>query len=151
MDNVSKSCEFPSSFLLINIQITMRVTFFWSNGFDQQMYDRRLVQFNSTPELPALPQALIYEQFRQAVLANMKGAAAPVNPVISILIQRKTLRICLCLNLEKEKNGLKLPWRIDFCPIVTSFQEQSMKGPPRALWVPEDGIEVVVYILQPTL
>ena len=79
MDNVSKSCEFPSSFLLINIQITMRITFFWSNGVDQQMYDRRLVQFNSTPELPAPPQALIYEHFKQAVLANMKGAGQPRN------------------------------------------------------------------------
>jgi hypothetical protein len=57
----------------------MRVTFFWSNGFHQQMYDRRLVQFNSTPELPSPPQALIYEHFRQAVLANMKGAGQPRN------------------------------------------------------------------------
>jgi hypothetical protein len=63
----------------------------------------------------------------------------------------KTRRICLCLNLEKEKNGWKLPWRINFCPTVMSFQEESMKGPPRAMWVPEYGIEVVVYIPQPTL
>ena len=51
----------------------MRVTFFWSNGFNQQMYDRWLVQFNATAELPASPQPFIYEHFKQAVLANMKG------------------------------------------------------------------------------
>ena len=59
--------------------MTMRVTFFWSNGFHQQMYDRRLVQFNTTAELPAPPQALIYEHFKQAVLANMKGGGQPRN------------------------------------------------------------------------
>lgn len=53
----------------------MRVTFFWSNGFHQQQYDRRLVQFSTaTPDLPAPPRAFIYEHFRQAVLANVKGA-----------------------------------------------------------------------------
>ena len=51
----------------------MRVIFFLSTGFDQQRYDGRLVQFNSTPELPAPPQGLIFEHFRQAVLANMRG------------------------------------------------------------------------------
>jgi hypothetical protein len=61
------------------MQMTMRVTFFWSNGIHQQMYDRRLVQFNDTPESPAPPQALIYEHFRQAVLANMKGAGQLCN------------------------------------------------------------------------
>src|SRR5262249_28363926 len=55
----------------------MRVMFFWSNGVDQQMYDRRHIQFSSTPELPAPPHAFIYEHFRQAVLANMKGAGQP--------------------------------------------------------------------------
>jgi hypothetical protein len=57
----------------------MRVAFFWSNGFHQQIYDRRLVQFNSTSELPPPPQAFIYKHFRQAVLANMKGACQPRN------------------------------------------------------------------------
>lgn len=79
MDNVHKSREFPSALLSVNIQTSMQVTFFWSNGVDQQMYDRRVVQFNSTVELPAPPRALIYEHFRQAVLANMKGAGQPHN------------------------------------------------------------------------
>jgi len=57
----------------------MRVTFFWSNGFHQQTYDGRLIQFNSTPELPAPPQGLIFEHFRQAVLANMRGAGQTPN------------------------------------------------------------------------
>ena len=43
-------------------------------GMYQTMYDQRLVQFISTPELPAPPQQFIMEHFRQAVLANMKGA-----------------------------------------------------------------------------
>ena len=40
---------------------------------DQQLYDGQIVQFNGTPENPAPPRALIYEHFRQAVLANTKG------------------------------------------------------------------------------
>jgi len=41
----------------------------------QQMYDRRQVQFNpATPDLPAPPDVFLLEHFRQAVLANMKGA-----------------------------------------------------------------------------
>ena len=38
----------------------------------QQMYDQRLVQFTSTPELPSSPQPLLLKHFRQVVLANMK-------------------------------------------------------------------------------
>jgi hypothetical protein len=41
------------------------------------MYDGRIVQFASTPALPAPPQRLLYEHFKQAVLANMKGAGQP--------------------------------------------------------------------------
>ena len=51
----------------------MRVRWFME-GMYQGMYDQRLVQFNSTPELPAPPQQILFEHFRQAVLANMKGA-----------------------------------------------------------------------------
>jgi hypothetical protein len=40
----------------------------------QTMYDNRLVQFTSTPALPAPAPQLLLEHFRQAVLANMKGA-----------------------------------------------------------------------------
>jgi hypothetical protein len=43
-------------------------------GMYQTMYDQRPVQFNSTPELPSPPPQVLMEHFRQAVLANMKGA-----------------------------------------------------------------------------
>ena len=55
----------------------MQVTFFWSDSFHQQLFDRRVVQFNSTPENPAPPHAFIYEHYKQAVLANIKGAGQP--------------------------------------------------------------------------
>lgn len=51
----------------------MRVRFFMQNMY-QSMYDQRLVQLNSTPDLPAPPFQFLMEHFRQAVLANMKGA-----------------------------------------------------------------------------
>jgi len=57
--------------------MNMRVTFFWTDNFHQQLFDGRIIQFNSTAELPAPPQALLYEHFRQAVLANMRGAGQP--------------------------------------------------------------------------
>jgi len=57
--------------------MNMRVTFFWSDNVHQQLYDGRIVQFNGTADLPAPPQALLYEHFKQAVLANMKGAGQP--------------------------------------------------------------------------
>ena len=41
------------------------------------MLDGRIVQFNSTPLLPAPPKPIIFEHFKQAVLANMKGAGQP--------------------------------------------------------------------------
>jgi hypothetical protein len=43
------------------------------------MFDGRIVQFNNTPDLPRPPQRLIYEHFKQAVLANMKGAGQSRN------------------------------------------------------------------------
>ena len=52
----------------------MQVTFFWNDGIHQQLYDRRVVQFNNTADLPAPPQELIREHYKQAVLANMRGA-----------------------------------------------------------------------------
>src|SRR5436309_9291153 len=55
----------------------MQVTFFWNDGIHQQLYDRRVIQFNATPDLPAPPQELIREHYKQAVLANMKGAGEP--------------------------------------------------------------------------
>ena len=54
--------------------MTMQVTFFGSDGFLQPLLDRRLVQFTPTPELPAPPLEFIREHFKQAVLANMRGA-----------------------------------------------------------------------------
>jgi len=41
------------------------------------MFDGRLVEFNSTPDLPSPPLIFLYEHFKQAVLANMKGAGQP--------------------------------------------------------------------------
>lgn len=43
------------------------------------MYDRRVVQFRATPELPAPPIELIREHYKQAVLANMRGAGQPLD------------------------------------------------------------------------
>lgn len=51
------------------------MTFFVNDGYMQSQYDGTVVQFNSTP--PAPPQALLYEHFKQAVLANMRGAGQP--------------------------------------------------------------------------
>jgi len=52
----------------------MRVTFFGSDGFLQPMLDRRLIQFTAGTENPVPPVAFIQEHFKQAVLANMRGA-----------------------------------------------------------------------------
>lgn len=41
---------------------------------DQPLYDGRFIQFNNPAENPAPPTAFLYEHFKQAVLANMKGA-----------------------------------------------------------------------------
>lgn len=46
-------------------------------GGTQETCDGRIVYFNSTPDRQAPPQALLYEHFKQAVLANMKGAGQP--------------------------------------------------------------------------
>ena len=43
----------------------------------QERYDGTIVRFNSTPQNSAPPQALLYEHFKQAVLANMRGAVQP--------------------------------------------------------------------------
>ena len=51
----------------------MRVRWFMETPLQTQ-YDDTLVQFNNTPDLPAPPPQLLMEHFRQAVLANMKGA-----------------------------------------------------------------------------
>jgi len=51
----------------------MRVRWFMETMY-QGMYDHIRVEFTSTAELPAPPQQLLLEHFRQAVLANMKGA-----------------------------------------------------------------------------
>ena len=57
----------------------MRVTCFANDGFLVPVVDRRLVQFNPTEDLPAPPRAFIYEHFKQAVLANMRGAGQAPN------------------------------------------------------------------------
>jgi hypothetical protein len=51
----------------------MRVRFFIDNML-QEMYDGRLVQFPSTSDLPGPAPQFIFDHFRQAVFANMKGA-----------------------------------------------------------------------------
>lgn len=51
----------------------MRVRWFMETMY-QGMYDQAHVQFTSTAELPAPPREFLFEHFRQAVLANMKGA-----------------------------------------------------------------------------
>ena len=48
----------------------MRVTCFFDDGY----LVHQLVQFQATGDLPAPPVAFIFEHFRQAVLANMRGA-----------------------------------------------------------------------------
>jgi hypothetical protein len=53
------------------------VTFFVNDGVNQPMYDGRIIQFDSTTNIPAPPQQFLYEHFKQAVLANMKGAGQP--------------------------------------------------------------------------
>ena len=52
----------------------MRVTCFFNDGWLVPLIDRQLVTFQATDDLPAPPVAFIYEHFRQAVLANMRGA-----------------------------------------------------------------------------
>lgn len=51
----------------------MRVRFF-AETLWQQTFDQRQVHFTSTLDLLAPPLAFLMEHFRQAVLANMKGA-----------------------------------------------------------------------------
>ena len=53
------------------------MTFFINDGTNQALYDGRIVQFNSAFDLEAPPQRFLYEHFKQAVLANMKGAGQP--------------------------------------------------------------------------
>ena len=57
----------------------MRVTCFFNDGLLVPLVDRRLVQFNPTEDLPAPPRAFIFEHFKQAVLANMRGAGQAPN------------------------------------------------------------------------
>jgi hypothetical protein len=47
---------------------------FFKGGLEQGAYDGRIVQFNNLPEHPAPPAIFLREHFKQAVLANMKGA-----------------------------------------------------------------------------
>jgi hypothetical protein len=47
---------------------------FFVQTLEQQAYDNRVVRFNNYPSLPAPPMEFLQEHFKQAVLANMKGA-----------------------------------------------------------------------------
>ena len=51
----------------------MCVWFFMSDGVLQPIFDRKVVRFNTSQELPAPPKAFLQEHFRQAVLANVRG------------------------------------------------------------------------------
>jgi len=62
----------PPASIRADDQDTNQVMFF-KEGPDQQLYDGQRVQFNSTADNPAPPPAFLYEHFKQAVLANMKG------------------------------------------------------------------------------
>ena len=46
---------------------------FFVQTLEQQTYEGRVVQFNNYPS-PAPPTEFLQEHFKQAVLANMKGA-----------------------------------------------------------------------------
>jgi len=48
--------------------------FFADEPLLRERFDGTIVNFNSTPEMPAPAPELLYEHFKQAVLANMKGA-----------------------------------------------------------------------------
>ena len=55
------------------MQNTMRL-FFFLECYERVTYDGNMVQFANTADLPAPPYAILYEHFKQAVLANMRGA-----------------------------------------------------------------------------
>ena len=63
--------------LMIDNQWNYRVTYFLNDGLTQPQFDGRIIQFNATPDLPAPSRRFLYEHFKQAVLANMKGAGQP--------------------------------------------------------------------------
>jgi len=51
----------------------MRLWFF-ADLPERPLYEGNIIQFTNTADLPAPPTRLLYEHFKQAVLANMKGA-----------------------------------------------------------------------------
>jgi len=55
----------------------MRTVWFYGDNYHERMHDRVLVTFNGTPDHPAPPRELIFEHYRQAVLANMRGSGEP--------------------------------------------------------------------------
>jgi len=61
----------------MNLQWNYRVTFFADDPIFRPAFDGRVVVFNSTVDNSAPPPALLYQHFRTAVLANMKGAGQP--------------------------------------------------------------------------
>ena len=50
----------------------MRLWFFL-DCMERQLYDGNGIRFINTPDLPDPPREILYEHFRQAVLANMRG------------------------------------------------------------------------------
>ena len=59
--------------LLTHEKATMRLWFFL-DCMERQLYHGNIIQLTESPTLPASPREILYEHFRQAVLANMKGA-----------------------------------------------------------------------------
>ena len=51
----------------------MRLWFF-ADLAERPLYEGNIIQFTNTAELPAPPARLLFEHFKQAVLANMRGA-----------------------------------------------------------------------------
>jgi len=50
----------------------MKITCFYGD-YIQGQFDRQIIEFNDTPDLPAPPTIFILEHFRQTVLQNMRG------------------------------------------------------------------------------
>lgn len=57
----------------------MQVTCFFDDRWIMPQIDGRLVRFQTTDDLPAPPVAFIFEHFKQAVLANRRGAGPAPN------------------------------------------------------------------------
>ena len=53
----------------------------------------QIVQFNSSPDFPTPLQWLLYEHFKQAVLANIKGTGEPQNHDFDPIDDKQTVTV----------------------------------------------------------